>query len=172
MILANACSEETHPSATVGYFDLKSYMQQEIEQVKRAYYGQKTIEVNGRKETQSVNAAHMAEDLLIFAQSDINKPSWRGMYAVDTLTQADAITRVITYIAQKPTMRTQSLTITTHADQVISIHIANKTKARIADAEQTLLYEKGIGYSVINRQKLTLLPESVVNIRTQFVKIK
>jgi hypothetical protein len=164
------CSEEPSKVPASPYFDLKSYMAQEIQKVSATYSGNKTVLINGEKESMSVSSKILSDDLLVFKNSHINKPSWIGLYQIDSvLTPGQELSKII-YKAVKPTLKTQSLILTFSSGQISKIEIVNITKARIADANQVLVYEPEKGYSLENKQKLMLFPESVISIKTVFIK--
>lgn len=164
------CSDQPSKKSSTAYFDLKSYMDQEIQKVSTSYTGSKAVSINNKKESMSVNSKSLVQDLMVFKNSDINKPSWRGMYQVDSSFNAEKQLLKVAYKALKPTLKTQLLALSFQNDQIVKLEITNLTKARIADANQTLIYEPGKGYFVENRQKLMLFPESVITIKTDFVK--
>ncbi len=164
------CSEEPSKVPSSPYFDLKSYMEKEILKVTTGFSGNKTVTINGKKESMSISAKILSEDLLVFKNSNINKPSWNGMYQVDSVFSPQEQLSKIIYKAVKPTLKTQSLIITFESDNISKIEIENITKARIADARQKLIYEPGKGYSLENTQKLMFFPESFISIKTIFLK--
>lgn len=145
-------------------------MEKEIQSLSGISAGTKKIQINDKEESISVNSQHIMEDLLVFKNSDINKPSWKGLYQVDSVFNESRELQTITYHALKPKLRNQKMRIDFKAGEVIKIEINNVTKAKIADAEQQLIYQPGIGYEVINSQQLLFFPKSMIQIETKFNK--
>lgn len=116
------------------------------------YRLEKTIFTDNQEETQILRTADWERELARFKEVDINKPSWRNSYRIDSAG------RSLTYTAMDPDLRVQKIRITGERPGAIrSVHIQKETKNQLYNTREELLYYPDSAYTITHRQKILLL---------------
>jgi hypothetical protein len=122
------------------YFDLKGYFDKDASRLTKLNKPVlKTVMHNNDAETKKVRIANWQTELSLFTESDINKPSWRDEYTIESDSS------LLIYKAKTSDLKTQEVMIKKDGDKVKWIMIINHTK--------NLLYE--------TREKLSYFPDSL-----------
>jgi hypothetical protein len=157
-------SEQFKPA----FFDLKSFIQQEIEHLKKMKMVEKTVTVNGKSETKKVAIANWEEELTPFINSDINRPAWKDKYRLNEglIAQEGKYKR---YEATDENLKTQVLGIKfSDDDKILTVYIENKEDSAVSAAQQKLTYNVGKGYKIESLQKTLTSKEDNVIIEVKF----
>ncbi len=130
-----------------GAFDLSGYIKKEAARLKKANRPVvKTVYHNGITETKTVHIANWEQELGLFIDADINKPTWRNNYNV---TDEDSL---LAYRAKDSTLKVSEILI-------------NRTKQKI---RWILIYTKTPkNYLYTTTQKLVYYPDSLYYISTR-----
>ncbi len=154
-----------------GSFSLDSFMR--VEQQRLASLTgpiRKVIEIDGVRETQTLDEVDWARELDIFAKADINKPAWQGKYAVDSVFAADGMLSELHYRATDDQLKIRALDVYFGAEAIDSIVVHKTTRSPVSEASLVLKYMPGQGYEVVNRQKTLLSDEHILRISVTFPK--
>ena len=93
------------------FFDLQDFVDQEVTRLKTSgIRAEKTIELNGKSETQNLDAVDFDQELVLLRNADINRPAWLDQYKVDSLMEGGKL-RQLSYQALSEELRTQRLII-------------------------------------------------------------
>lgn len=116
---------------------------------------EKTVVVNGLRESRRLDAVDWSEELAPFAQSDIDRPALWDRYDVDSVaTQGGGA--VVVYEALDDDLFTRRLEVATDArGGVTRLAIDNAFESFVADTEQRLEWTPG-AYRVYSRQDARL----------------
>lgn len=147
------CSSETAPDAKITYFDIRGFFTSESTRLgKKNPIIHKTVTDNGTSEVREVNISNWENELALFIESDINKPSWKNSYKVENKGTA------VIYTALYPDVRTKQLTITmSAAGKVKHIQINNKTTNVLYTSEEHLNYYPDSLYRIDKFQDVKIL---------------
>jgi hypothetical protein len=154
-----AYSEQTKPV----FFDLKSFIKQEIERLKNIKTVEKTVTVNGKSETKKVSISNWEDELAPFTNSDINRPAWKDKYRLKEglIAQEGKFKR---YEATDENLKTRVLGVKlTDDDKILTVFIENNEESAVSSASQKLTYNVGKSYKIESKQKtLTSKEDNVV----------
>ncbi len=168
--LAAGCHRDPDAQAfaqTSTYFDLKSYMQAEIERLQaKTWTLSKTITLNGETETQEVPQADMAAALAPFLDVAINRPAWHGRFQTDTLRHDIGYT--IVYKCQQRDVPVKELAISWRGDRVARVEALRAFRSLPANFTQRLRYTPDSGY-VIQMEQSTLGRKTLLRAEAAFV---
>ena len=132
----------------LNYFDLKGFIDSETERLAQQVSFSKTVFVNGEKETKKVENVNLKNELKPFSDSDINKPSWVGKYAVDSTFNQKKELVSLRYQAKDKKLKTKNLVVDFYKNVVSKIFIKNATNSSVANTYQTLTYQPKTGHGV------------------------
>ena len=146
------------------YFDIKGYFEKNIAQLKKQHHVvTKTVVHNGASQSKNVEAINWDTELALFAESDINKPAWKGSYA-----KRDSAGAVI-YSAKDAELRTRRIVIGKTKDGSIKqISIYNQVNNALYNTRETLNYYPDSAYTIEKYQKVKLLGANTYKITGRF----
>jgi len=165
----NPSEEKAHINgAAPVFFDLRKYFQKEILYLEKSQsVVKKTVGLNGKESILPSATVSYAEELAPFANSDINKPSWKDKYQVDSIL-ADGRLEEIRYVAIDPSLKTRELRIGFKGGKVGSVWIRNSIHSIISESDQELAYERENGYSIKGRQAGRFADEKRFSVKVEF----
>ena len=150
------------------YFDLQGYINGQVKTLTANKYSiVKNVSVNEKKEEHPITLPDWKQELQPFIDADINKPSWRGNFNVDTVYEINADTeKVVTYTTAIPDIRTKKLALhyDVHTGVITEIEIHNLTDNVLYHFEQQLFYFPMKKYFISTSEKVVLLNPSVMKI--------
>lgn len=164
-----ADSADDAPQPLPQFFDLKGYFEKEIERLEQQQVTiSKKITLDGQVEQQRLDSINFSEELSVFTKSAINRPAWLDQYRVDSTFQEDKLIS-IHYEALAEDLKTRHLDIDFDGQgNVQHIKIDNLLKAIIATTQQRLSYTPADGYSIYNKQEVTLSESQEMKIAVTF----
>jgi hypothetical protein len=154
-----SCSQkETNEKQNrINFFDLKGFLTEQVAMDLSSIRSlEKSIYVNGTKETKTLGKEFITGDINGFKEADINKPAWSDKYKVDSLLDGQNHLSETVYTAIDTSMRTRELRIIYSNDKVIEIKIEKANKSAAVDMIQKMYYTVNKGYSIIHYQKLAI----------------
>jgi hypothetical protein len=150
------------------FFDLEGFFEKEAAFLSSQQLRvQKTIQQNGQRESQEVVVDDWKRELSFFAESDINKPSWRDQYTVDSTRSANKLT--IEYRSKDKNLSTQKLDIEIVADTVQSVLVLKNIDNQVYSSQQSLTYIAKQGYKINQAQDIVLLSGDHYNIEANYL---
>jgi len=154
-LLNSSCTSavENNGNAASGYFDMVTFMKQEIKTLKQSNPDvRKTVSKNKDEETRVLKISDWEAELNSFIQSDINKSANKGLYKVD---QVNLETH---YTALQPNLSTQKMSITKDADgHIRSIYIQKFTDNLLYNNQEELFFYPDSAYEIHKIQTIPLL---------------
>jgi len=153
------------------FFNLNDYFEQEIARLKENNQQvDKTIQINGETEQETLDSINFEKELAVFVNSSINKTSWIDKYQADsTFSDTGALTKIV-YTATDEDLKTQQLTVDFENEQVQRIDITNRSGTTLAKMKQQLSYTPGEGYSIESSQDIVLFDNRNMVIEATFVQ--
>jgi hypothetical protein len=150
------------------FFSLERYFKSEEGRLsKKATRYKKHIKTNSEEEDLMLNVEDWSTEFQLFKKSDINKPSWKDDYKIDSVLVEGKL-RELTYLALKDDLYTKSLSIKFKGKKVQMISISNKSENSIYRLEETLNYNPDKGYKIERKQDLLLFEEERHSIEVFF----
>lgn len=135
-----------------GFFDLREYFRQESRRLQEMQpEGMKTVRLDGQTARQALAQMNYEAELAPFSASDINKPSWKDKYQVDSLLEGRYL-REIVYTAKDPALKTREMRIRFENDRIGEVRIRNAIRSIISESEQELRYDPDNGYTIKGMQ--------------------
>ena len=153
------------------FFDLSAYMDSEkrrLEAVNSLLVRESFF--NGSVSQDSLEQADYSEDLRIFRRSDINRPSWRDQYSVDSLWADNGQLKGLRYQALTPSLKTRELEVDFREGEVARIFVYNQTENWISGTRQKLTYWPDSGYLVEAHQRIIWTGKDTLSMRGMFFK--
>ncbi len=152
------------------FYDIKGFFNGEI---KRLTDGgmtiQKTVSVNGKKETQVIEKPNFDEELKMFIASDINRPAWTDKYLVKEMPVGNHGFKY-EYWSKDKNLRTKKIVVDEMYGNVNkTIEILNSDNSVVTETEAHLFYDINRGYKISTLQKLMGSVDSV-SIEVAFLK--
>lgn len=165
---------EMSPSETAAqlqqkkYFDLEGYFKNEVKRLDAQSNFTKTTYLNGESEERQVEKIDFEKELVIFSDSDINRPAWSDKYEVDSVFNKKKELVQLNYEANDEKLRTRQISIDVNGGVVSKIQIENATKTSVANTQQSLTYEPAKGYAIESRQQVKTIDNAVLRIEVSF----
>jgi hypothetical protein len=155
-LLLASCLNKPQASRGEALFDVNGYFTKEAGKLAAAQSKLlKSAEQNGVAQTLLIKNPDWQEELALFANSVIDKPSWAGQYRL-TRTKSQS-----TWSAANPSLRTRMLKISTsQTGDVTRVDIHNATDNVLYHSEEWLTYIADSGYTIRKEQKVRLLSEN------------
>lgn len=169
-LLFQSCQPTTStPTKTVEqpFFDLKSYFEKEKTRLGGLSNFSKTTVVNGQEETKQLATLNFDNELRIFMEADINRPAWFDKYEIDSIFQAGNLTK-INYTTKEKALEVQRVMIDYNQAEVTKIRIEKTAETALADTQFNLVYEPKIGYTIENKQQLTVGEDKAFLVMVEF----
>lgn len=168
LFVISACSVPTTPIPPEGpFFDLKTFFEKEVIHLKNSMPQlDKTIIHNATTESQRVEINDWKAELHFFSTLDINKPSWRDQYQVDTLMEQYGYQLI--YSALNQELITQELSIHIIDQQVTFINAIQLIDNQIYQSQRFLEYKPRKHYKIKQLQDVALLSPNDYTIQATF----
>lgn len=168
-----ACTSSATPNHTPTnprFFDLKGFFEQEIAYLDaQSIKVQKTIRQNGKEEQQKVNIGDWKQELGFFVESDLNKPSWRDQYSIDSTYTEDRKKLLLHYESQDKKLTIKALDVEIVSDTVQSIMIIKNINNQVYTSQQYLNYFPKKYYTINQSQNIVLLSEDDYSIEARYL---
>jgi hypothetical protein len=136
-----------------GAFDLSGYFKTEAARLQKANRAVvKTVYHNGVTETKTVHIGNWEQELGLFIDADINKPTWKSNY--DVLDE-DSVVR---YTAKDSSVKVREILITRNKQKIRWLLIFTKTpKNNLYTTIQKLVYYPDSLYYISTRQDVRFI---------------
>jgi len=152
------------------YFDLQGFMNGQIKTLKETKTGViKHVSVDDKKEEHQFNSPDWKHELQPFIDADINKPAWRGSFAVDTaysVNENSDTETIVTYTADTTGIRTRKLAlhIDIHSGAILEVDVHNLVDNVLYHFDQQLFYFPQKKYFITTDEKVVLMNPSTLKI--------
>jgi len=151
------------------FFDLKGFFKKEARYLKeQGVEIQKTIQHNQTKETQTIRPEDWEKELLLFSESDINKPSWKDKYLLDSTNKGNGLI-LLHYKAIDENLSIQVLDVELKGESVHSVLIAKKVSNQVYESQQHLTYIPRKSYSIKKSQDVTFSDKDDYSIEAKYI---
>ena len=164
-LIGNQAEEEDFPKP---FFDLKAFVKEETAALAEQNGFEKTVYLNGKEETQSLETLDFSRELEVFEESDINKKSWLDKYSIDSLINASGQLEGLSYQAQDEKLRTRQIDIAFKDGEVKKLDIHNRTESLVFENEQWLKFEADRGYRIETMQKRVFADQRDLLVEVKF----
>jgi hypothetical protein len=160
--------KETNNPQTI-FFDLKGFFSEEAKYLEaQGVKIQKTIQHNQTKETQTVLPKDWEKELLLFSESDINKPSWKDKYILDSTDRGNGLI-LLHYKAIDDNLKIQVLDVELKGSAVHSVLIVKKISNQVYESQQHLTYIPRKSYSIKKSQEVTSFEKDDYTIEAKYI---
>lgn len=145
------------------YFDLKGYITKEAKRLNQLNPEiDKEVIVNTAGERKKVKIADWQKELAIYANADINKSAWQGLFELHESKDSK------TYLSDNEKVPVKSLSIKYRKGKLYHIEILIKTENLLYTSNDTLSYFPDSLYQVKKIQHIKLLNEKNYQIKGIF----
>lgn len=170
--LFTACVQVEGPStaANARFRDLPAYFAGEQHQMKQAgLIFHKVAEQNGVRDSLTTSdTATIASLLKPFAGIDLNKPSLRDQYTIDSVTDEFSGARSLSYTAKTPAVNPQQVLLETDsAGNIQSVQLHSRTSNLLYKTSSTLVYQHLKTVSVTTDQQVVLLAPTHLSVQVR-----
>jgi hypothetical protein len=173
LLFCNCCdltSTNSNNTSKRTFFDLKSYFIQEATYLKANNLKiKKRIILNDETEEHIYEVSDWEKELSLFIESDINRPSWKDRYTLDSTKNKSGIT-LLHYKATDEQLFTQVLDIELKGKKVHSVMIINRVSNNVYESQQYLTYFPGKSYSIKKTQDVSLFSKENYQIEAEYIK--
>ncbi len=153
------------------YFDLESVVKQDIDTNTTNHLSEnKTVIINGRKETKKIDTVDWKLELQPIADADINRAAWKGKFLADTLDVGVAGRKTIQYRALSADIPVQSMRVDFENNQVYRVSILKKINSMLFTSIQYMDYYPRKGFIIRSEQKAFIINSLQTEIAVDFVK--
>lgn len=144
------------------FYDVKGFFNGEIKRLTEGSMTiQKTVSVNGKKETQVIEKPNFEEELKMFIASDINRPAWTDKYFVKETPVGNHGFKY-EYWSKDKNLRTKKIVVDEMYGNVNkTIEILNSDKSVVTETQAQLSYDINSGFRISTLQKLMGSVDSV-----------
>jgi len=166
-LLTSSCSNEfdgTNTETDKKFFDLKGYMQSEIERLSD-FSIQKEIKIDGESEQIKISDVAWEKELAIFFESDINKVAWETEFEVS---QKNDVTTYTTENENIPVKKIQFLT--DYDGNLNKLFITREKENLLYKSTEKISYRPTYGFQIITDRKIILSDPQKIEINASFVR--
>jgi hypothetical protein len=137
------------------YFNLAKIVQTDIDSnTKNSCGEEKIINVNNKQEKQTINSLDWQKEMQLLLDCDMNKPSWKGKFNVDTLWKQDSTMYSITYYSLSNKIQVKRLCVEyANNNEIATITIDKKINSILFSNRQQIIYQPGQSFTVSSQQK-------------------
>ena len=159
---ANQESVNIETTTEKPFFDIKGFFEKEIA-AKKLTEIEKTVRINGEVETKKLTTFDLKKELSMFVDSDINKPSLFDKYNTFETDYS------LTYKTTDEDLSVQRIKIFKDENgDFTKILINRKADTQIYGSDKVLTYERNVGFSIKNTQKVMLSDEKNYELEVKF----
>jgi hypothetical protein len=164
LVITISCKPNVGNSGTAPkYFDIKGYFESEAARLTKLNKPVlKTIVYNKNTETKDMMITDWKRELDFFQSADINKPSWKDSYSVDSTGD------IVIYKAKDPSLKMWQMIIKKEGPRIKWILIYNSTKNLLYQTREKLTYFPDSLYMIDKKQSVRVLGTSVYRIKGVF----
>lgn len=161
----HACSspevEKKSEQKAQAYFDIPSFIQQEIDSLKQANPTvNKTVTKDKEEETKDLKIKDWDNEFSSFKAIDLNKPAYAGFIELDT------VDSVIEYNFTNPDLDLACVRIAFNEEgKVKMLSVDKHVKNTLYQTSEFLVYEKGNFYIVEKNQKVRVMGENYYKVQ-------
>ena len=169
-VVMGACqptSSETIGEVAYPFFDLKGFFESEINRLNQKNGFAKQTAVNEVQETKQLDSLDFEKELNIFLDSDINRIAWFDKYSIDSTVNAGQLV-ALQYKAKEDRLVIKNIQIDFENQAVTRIRIDREADTALADTDINLTYEPQKGYSISNKQALTMGEDKTFLVQVDF----
>jgi len=167
-VLFVGCTSSTTNNSTQTYFSIEKYFNQQISVLSNAKAGlEKEIIKDGKKEKRTFAQVNWKKELKPFLEADINKPSWKRSYSIDSTTSGNEVQ--IMYSALEPKLNVRSIEIRKTNNVPTRIKIITEKQNAYYHALQTMEYSPSKEYIISGGQKVILADTTSYLIHSVFI---
>jgi hypothetical protein len=164
-----SCENNKPEKITATYFDLKSYFEKQAAELNANNFKLKKIVLKDEATEEKVfEHPDWNLELKSFSESDINKPSWKNSYVIDSTGDPSAF--CVKYMAKDSALKIKSINFCFEYDSLTFIRIEKRTDDIYYDNITTLNYFPMKAYSIQNSQKISFTKKIVVEVKALFLK--
>lgn len=169
LLTLGACQIDSPPQKnTMAFFSLKNFFEKEAQKLNGQKINvEKTIKHNGKTETHETEVKSWTEELQLFSESDIAKPSWMDKYKLDSF-PVDSNLVLLRYTALDEALETQALDIKLSGSTVHSILIIKRISNPVYESQQYLTYIPNKGYTIEKTQEFLFSTQEEYNIQAKY----
>lgn len=168
VLFLNACGPNNSVSNSA-YFDLKNYFIAEGDLHNSLHDKAQKILVKGdHSETRIFTINNWIDELTPFIESDINKPSWKNSFTVDSMVNENKIQ--VTYLNKDKSVPVKTLIIEKIDQHISKITIETEKENIFYSAKSTMEYTPALGYLIKNRQKSFLSDPDDFELKVNFIQ--
>lgn len=146
-----SCKPDIRQNET-SYFNLKNYFSGEAKKLSKANFKVlKTVSRNGVTETKKLKIENWPQELSVFSESDINKPSWKNSY------KTSVSGNLTIYKALEPDLKTQEIILKKAGDKIACLMIFNVVNNKLFQTREKLTYYPDSLYLIRRKQHVRFL---------------
>jgi hypothetical protein len=168
VLLFYSCENKKPAKETAAYFDLKSYFEKQASELNASNIKLKKFVLKEELSEEKIfDHPDWKEELKPFSECDINKPSWKNSYRVDST--ADLSTLCISYYAKDSTLKIKSMNVCFEHDSLTVIQIEKRADNLYYNYDTKLSYFPMKAYSIKSSQKITFTQGTAIEIKALFI---
>ena len=168
-LLFFSCENNKPPTQTASYFDLKSYFEKQAKELSRNNLKlKKSVSKDNETEEKLFDKPDWKEELKPFSECDINKPSWKNSFRIDST--EDLGIQCISYSAKDSSLKIKSINFCFEHDSLTFIRIEKHTDNMYYDNYTVLNYFPQKAYSIKSSQKINFTKETSITINGIFLR--
>ena len=166
----SSCQVETTKTAQP-FFDITDFFKKEAAQITQLKSIKKIVRIDDKTEEQTFNSFDIKKDLELFKKSNINKMVWLDKYKVDSIFNTTGELVALQYHALDEKLKTRKMIINFNGKEVSTILIKNKSANQVSSLTQDLEYYHNRGYTIKNRQKVSLSDEQFTQVEVTYLNL-
>ncbi len=164
-----SCKNTKTEKTAVVYFDLKTYFENQAAELGANKFRIKKIVLKDDTAAEkTIDHPDWKIELNPFSECDINKPSWKNSYTIDS--SGDPGMYCVKYLAKDSALKIKSINFCVEQDSLTFIRIEKRTDNMYYNNITTLNYFPMKAYSIQNSQKITFTKGSEVEVKALFLK--
>ncbi|MEO5572423.1 MAG: hypothetical protein ABIT08_09015 [Bacteroidia bacterium] len=164
-----SCENNSLKKETPAYFNLKSYFEKQVEELNGNNFKlKKFVSKDAATEEKLFDHPDWKEELKPFSECDINKPSWKNSFHIDST--GDRETFCIKYLAKDSSLKIKSITYCLEHDSLTFIKIEKRTENMYYHFITTLSYFPMKAYSIKSSQKINFTKETTIEVKGLFIR--
>ena len=161
-----SCTENHETVRAVNLFDSEKYFSEEASRLSSVKSVKKISTYNSTSETKEITITNWTKELEPFIQCNINKPSFRNSYRIDSITNASG--KQITYSVSEPQLTIKKVEVNTLGEKIIRIRFVTGNSNNLYSTSRTLVYIPDSGYAISGQQRISMGKQTNYSIQVRW----
>jgi hypothetical protein len=171
LVTVIGCSFPQHQTATIPYFDTKSFFEKQISLIKSKNYRlKKELFFRNKKDVITPDSVNWDDELSSFTAVDLMKPVYRGKFVYDSLVSAAGFSILYSCNDNKNDIKQVEIHFDQSSGKPVLLRFTLSEKNTLYESEKVLSYYPDSAFSIEGKQHIKLSTPITYHILGHFIR--